>query len=69
VQPSPEGTRVGIAIREGKKRQVRRMFSAVGHEVLALKRVRIGGLELGELPPGEWRALSEDEIKLLTESE
>ena len=48
-------------LREGKKRQIRRMCEAVGLQVLALKRVRIGRVLLGELPPGRWRLLGPDE--------
>jgi 23S rRNA pseudouridine2605 synthase len=55
--------RVEIAIREGRKRQVRRMLEAVGHRVIELERVRFGGLTLGELRPGRSRRLREDEVK------
>jgi 23S rRNA pseudouridine2604 synthase len=48
-------------LKEGKKRQIRRMCEAVGLEVLALKRVRIGSVRLGELPVGKWRLLGPDE--------
>lgn len=48
-------------LREGKKRQIRRMCEAVGLKVLGLKRVRIGGVRLGNLPPGQWRYLGADE--------
>lgn len=48
-------------LREGKKRQIRRMCEAVGLKVLGLKRVRIGGVRLGKLPPGQWRYLGADE--------
>jgi pseudouridine synthase len=54
-----------LVLTEGKNRQVRRMGSAVGHEVLELVRVRIGRLGLGELAPGEWRELEPREIALL----
>ena len=50
-----------LTISEGRYHQVRRMFAAVGNHVEALHRSRIGGLALGELPAGEWRALGEDE--------
>lgn len=50
-----------IVLREGKKRQIRRMCELVGLEVLALKRVRIGSVVLGALPPGQWRYLRDDE--------
>ena len=46
-----------VTIHEGRNRQVRRMFDAVGHKVLLLRRVRFGPLELGSLRRGEWREL------------
>jgi 23S rRNA pseudouridine2604 synthase len=49
-------------LREGKKRQIRRMCEMVGLKVLGLKRVRIGRVKLGNLPVGQWRYLAEDEI-------
>jgi 23S rRNA pseudouridine2604 synthase len=48
-------------LREGKKRQIRRMCEAVGLKVLGLKRVRIGRVTLGDLPTGQWRYLRPDE--------
>ena len=48
-------------LREGKKRQIRRMCEMVGLQVLALKRVRIGRVKLGNLPMGQWRYLGTDE--------
>jgi 23S rRNA pseudouridine2604 synthase len=50
-----------FVLREGKKRQIRRMCDAVGLQVLGLKRVRIGAVVLGALPPGQWRYLRLDE--------
>ena len=50
-----------IVLREGRKRQIRRMCDAVGFEVLGLRRVRIGSVVLGKLPPGQWRLLRADE--------
>jgi 23S rRNA pseudouridine2604 synthase len=50
-----------IVLREGRKRQIRRMCELVGLKVLALKRVRIGSVPLGPLPEGRWRYLREDE--------
>ena len=48
-------------LQQGKKRQIRRMCEAVGLKVLGLKRVRIGHVMLGDLPPGQWRYLGADE--------
>ena len=48
-------------LREGKKRQIRRMCEAVGLKVIGLKRVRIGNVKLGDLPTGAWRYLRPDE--------
>ncbi len=58
---------IEITIREGRKRQVRRMAEAVGNEVTALARVRIGPLELGGLAPGKGRRLGRDEVRALWE--
>ncbi|MGV7206718.1 pseudouridine synthase [Oxalobacteraceae bacterium A2-2] len=52
---------LSFTLREGKKRQIRRMCEMVGLEVLGLKRVRIGKVMLGDLPPGKWRYLRPDE--------
>ncbi|MND05823.1 Ribosomal large subunit pseudouridine synthase F [compost metagenome] len=48
-------------LRQGKKRQIRRMCELVGLTVLGLKRIRIGQVKLGDLPVGNWRYLREDE--------
>ena len=56
---------VEVTIREGRKRQVRRMAEAVGNEVVALRRVRIGSLELGDLEQGASRRLSAEEVASL----
>ena len=50
-----------FVLREGKKRQIRRMCEEVGLQVLGLKRVRIGAVSLGKLPTGQWRYLAPDE--------
>jgi len=50
-----------LTITEGKNRQVRRMFEALGHRMLKLVRIRIGSLELGDLPVGQCRILSRQE--------
>jgi 23S rRNA pseudouridine2604 synthase len=56
---NPEQLR--FVLREGKKRQIRRMCELVGLKVTALKRVRIGRITLGDLPVGKWRFLAENE--------
>lgn len=50
-----------FVLREGRKRQIRRMCEAVGLKVVGLKRVRIGSVSLGHLPLGQWRYLRRDE--------
>ena len=50
-----------FVLRQGKKRQIRRMCELVGLQVVGLKRVRIGNVQLGTLPSGEWRYLRPDE--------
>lgn len=54
-------------ITEGRKRQVRRMFGAISHPVLKLHRDAFGEVELGDLPVGEWRTLTADEVTSLKE--
>ena len=58
-------TVVLVTIHEGRNRQVRRMFEAAGHQVLQLRRVQFGPLDLGELPRGQWRELTEEEMRKL----
>lgn len=55
------GEQLRFVLREGKKRQIRRMCELVGLEVIGLKRVRMGHVMLGALPQGQWRYLSPDE--------
>lgn len=52
-----------IDLGEGRNREVRRLCSAIGHEVTALKRVAFGGLDLGDLRPGEWREVPRAELR------
>lgn len=58
-------TRLTITLREGRNRQVRRMCASVGHPVRTLTRVRMGPITLADLRPGQWRDLTEREIRLL----
>jgi len=57
VRTTDKYTWFELTITEGKNRQVRRMFEALGHPVLKLVRIRIGGLGLGDLPVGKFRIL------------
>jgi 23S rRNA pseudouridine2605 synthase len=52
-----------MTIYEGRKRQIRRMFMEIRHPVLKLKRIKIGGLSLGDLEPGAYRFLTAEEIE------
>ncbi|MBE0585410.1 MAG: rRNA pseudouridine synthase [Desulfofustis sp.] len=56
-------TKLQIIIHEGRKRQVRKMFAAIGHPVLHLKRIAYGKLQLGSLPSGGYRLLDENDLK------
>jgi 23S rRNA pseudouridine2605 synthase len=52
-----------MTIYEGRKRQIRRMFMEIRHPVLKLKRIKIGGLSLGDLEPGAYRFLTAEEVE------
>ena len=56
---------IALELTEGKNRQVRRMTAAIGHPTLRLIRVQIGNYLLGDLPAGQWIALSPDERRLV----
>lgn len=56
---------VQVSIYEGKNRQVRKMFDAIGHSVRSLKRISFGEINLGELKIGSWENLSKEEIQFL----
>jgi 23S rRNA pseudouridine2605 synthase len=53
-------THVTVELREGRNREIRRLFESIGHEVTRLKRVRFGGFDLGDLAPGQWCELSRE---------
>jgi len=57
-----------IQLKEGRNRQIRRMVKKTGNRVTALKRVRVANIELGDLPEGAWRHLTEKEIRQLLKS-
>ncbi len=66
---SAKESHLTVLLREGKNRELRRLFAAIKHEVTRLKRVAFGGLELGDLPLGQYRELSEDDLtQMLTSS-
>ena len=65
VELIPGGAVLAISIHEGRNRQVRKMCEAVGLKLTRLRRVSEAGLELGELKSGQWRYLTEEEIRQL----
>ncbi len=65
IEGDPKKSLLKIEIYEGRKREVRRMFQAIGHKVLQLQRINFGGLGLGSLKMGKWRFLTAKEIETL----
>ena len=65
LKQNPRSTVVEISIHEGKNRQVRKMFAAVGNQVQTLERVAIGNIRLGRLKQGHYRKLTREEIQYL----
>lgn len=61
----PDATWLTVILKEGKKRQIRRVAAALGHEVRQLIRVRIGPLQLSGIEPGQWRHLTPAEVYAL----
>lgn len=63
---TPDGARGGdMILHEGRYHQIRRMFETLGNEVVALHRYQTGGLVLGDLEEGKWRALSVEELEMV----
>ncbi|MBO4573253.1 MAG: rRNA pseudouridine synthase [Clostridia bacterium] len=62
VEEDKESTKISVTITEGRNRQVRKMFEAVGHNVVFLKRTKIGDLSISGLNRGEVRTLSQKEV-------
>mgnify|MGYP004491293733 FL=1 len=65
IKGTQHSTIVEISIHEGKNRQVRKMFAAVGNPVQELERIAIGEIRLGHLKPGHYRKLTREEIEYL----
>lgn len=65
IQQQKSFTQLEVVLREGRKRQIRRIATMLGHPVTQLKRVKIGPLELGDLQPGQWRYLRPEEVSQL----
>jgi 23S rRNA pseudouridine2605 synthase len=65
IKSGSKTTVIQITIHEGRKRQVRKMFAAIGHRVLELKRIAYGGLKLGSLASGKYRYLKSSELALI----
>jgi len=65
VRQERDHTLLRVVLREGRKRQIRRVARMLGHPVKQLTRVRIGPVRLGKLKPGMWRHLSRQEVKQL----
>jgi 23S rRNA pseudouridine2457 synthase len=68
VTPHGQTAWLRVEIEEGRKRQIRHMTAAVGLPTLRIIRTAMGRLHLGELKPGEWRLLTESELRELNES-
>jgi len=67
IKQNPKNAVADIKIHEGKNRQIRKMFAAVGNKVISLERTAIGNIKLGGLKPGHYRKLKREEIQELLE--
>lgn len=61
-------TEMEIRLREGKNREIRRILARLGHKVLQLRRIAIGSLRLGDMPPAAYRVLTREEVRKLQET-
>ncbi len=60
-----KATEMEIVLREGKNREIRRILARLGHKVLQLRRIAVGPLRLGDMPPGAYRVVSREEVRKL----
>lgn len=65
VSSSPKRSLFKVELHEGRKREIRRMFEAIGYHVLLLRRIKFAGLTLDGLNPGDWRYLTKIEVQNL----
>ena len=65
LKAKARSTEMEITLREGKNREIRRILARLGHKVQMLRRIGIGTLRLGEMPPGAYRPLSREEVRKL----
>jgi 23S rRNA pseudouridine2605 synthase len=65
LEETNDDMRLEITLKEGKNRQIHKMFDTIGHKVLFLKRIRVDRVALGGLSRGAWRYLNDDEIEIL----
>lgn len=65
LKRTPKQSLVRLQIHEGKNREVKRMCKAVGHPVAQLTRIAFCGIQTGDLKPGEWRHLTDEEVGML----
>lgn len=66
VRSAQQQSLIELDLVAGKKREIRRLFQALGYHVLRLQRIQIGQIKLGDLPSGRWRTLNKDEVATLT---
>ena len=65
IKARGKATEMEITLREGKNREIRRILARLGHKVLQLRRIAVGPLRLGDMPPGAYRIVSREEVRKL----
>lgn len=68
TKENPNNTWIEIVLKEGKNREVRKIFETLGHKTMRLIRVAVGSVKLGDLPAGRWRLLTPKEVQHLTQA-